>query len=102
MDKPHNEGFYYHAAVYVNFDLAGEVFQALDTLIQSADYNLSVYRCLDPDSQAYCVVVIGERPSKVLDKAIIEHLAGTGELATLSAEVLRDLLARRPEYELNL
>jgi hypothetical protein len=97
MGTANQEGFYYHAAVYTDFDLAGEVFQALDTLIKSADYNLSVYRCLDPESQDYVVVVIGERPSRTLDLNIIEHLASTGEMVTLNAELLQSLLGRRPD-----
>jgi hypothetical protein len=97
MDKPHNEGFYYHAAAYEDFDLAGEVYRALDTLLHSSDYNLSVYRCLEPESQEYVVVVIGERPSRSLDLKIVEHLVSTGEMVTLNAELLQNLLGRRPD-----
>ncbi len=94
--KP-NERFYYHAAVYKDFDLAGEVYKELDRLAKADQYNLSVYRCLDPESQDYVVIVIGERPSRTLDRKIVEHLASTGELVTLNEELLQSLLGRRPD-----
>ena len=97
MGKRRQEEFYYHAAIYLDEDLAGKVFQTLNTLINSVDYNLSVYRCLEPESHAYCVVVIGERPNETLDKEIIGHLISTGEMVALAPGVLQHLLGRRPD-----
>ena len=41
--------------------------------------------------------MIGERPSETIDRLIVEHLISTGELIELTDEVLRTLLARRPD-----
>jgi hypothetical protein len=89
--------FYYHAAAYKDYDLAGEVYHALDKVLHAHDYNLSVYRIQEPETPYYFVVVIGERPSEPLDQIIIEHLIRTGEMVELPADVLRRLLARRPD-----
>src|SRR5436305_202731 len=97
MAKKPQEKFYYHAAIYLDEDLAGKVFQILDTLLNSADYNLSVYRCLEPESHAFCVVVIGERPNETLDSEITGHLISTGEMVELAPGVLQYLLGRRPD-----
>src|ERR671933_1879702 len=97
MARKEEEDFYYHAAAYKDFDISGEVYHALDEAIHATDYNLSVYRIQEPESKFYVIIVIGERPSKTFDHTISEHLMGTGELVELSGDVLRALLARRPD-----
>src|SRR5437764_11844106 len=97
MRKAGQEDFYYHAAAYTDFELAGEVYHTLDTLLDAFDYNLSVYRIKDMESRFYFVVVIGERPGKTLDQEIVEHLISTGEMVELPTDVLQSLLGRRPD-----
>jgi hypothetical protein len=78
MGKTEQDGFYYHAAAYKDVELAGEVYHALNKVLHAADYNLSVYRTQEPETQIYIVVVIGERPSQTVDQIIVEHLMSTG------------------------
>jgi predicted membrane-bound spermidine synthase len=92
-----SERFYYHAAGYTNEQLSSEVFQNLDSSIKHAQFNLSTYRILVPESNVWAVVVIGEKPDAEFDAIIFEYLANTGEIVDLPDDVLRNLLARRPD-----
>jgi hypothetical protein len=92
-----SKGFYYHAAGYANEQLSSEVFQNLDSSIKHSQFNLSTFRILVSESNVWAVVVIGEKPDAEFDALILEYLANTGEIVELPDDVLRTLLARRPD-----
>jgi hypothetical protein len=92
MGRRRKQEFYYHAAAYKDKALSDRVYQELDSLIMSTDYDLSIHRYLIPAPRLYCVVVIGEEPSEALDKKIFIHLDSTGTMIGMPPDILRDFL----------